>query len=165
MKKLSIIILFLKFSPALYAQSAWTDKNRLMPDKLRNLPVGIIVTHDPNPCFPVKEGDTYYWKHSTYVKSIVGQLTVMECGSFIWYNANGWYSNMNYTPVEFSEAFKCRNAILMPNKTYTYARNWRFGKQLYGGDALWYVIAKDRNGKIYKGVGLIETEDKTIENK
>ncbi len=37
-------------------------------------------------------------------------------------------------------------------------KNYRYGNNLFAGDALWFVIAKDKNGKLFKGVGLIETE-------
>lgn len=165
MKKLSLLILFLLSTiTVLFAQSDWTNKNRLLPDKLREVPVAINVWHDPNPCYPVKEGDTYFWKHSTYVQATAQTLTVVACGSFIWYDATGWHANMDYSAKDFEEAFECPGGILQKGKTYTYKKNWRFGKQAYGGDALWYVIAKDANGKLYKGTALIETESKELSN-
>ena len=48
--------------------------------------------------------------------------------------------------------------VLKKGKTYTFEQNFRFDNQLYGGDALWYVIAEDPNGKRYKGMAIIETE-------
>ena len=114
------------------------------------------------PATPVQIGDTYYWKHSTFATAQNEDLTVMVCGSFIWYDQSGWHNNMSYSPEEFAKAFNCPNAILKKGKTYTYLKNWRFGKQLYGGDALWYIIAKDKNGKLYKGYSLIETENKVL---
>lgn len=158
MKHLLLSLTVLMCVCTVQAQNDWKDRSRLMPDKLRNLPVAIFVTHDPNPCYPVKEGDTYYWKHSTYVTSPVKDLTVVECGSYIWYDASGWHANMKYTNAEFAEAFECPEGVLKAGKTYTYKKNWRFGKQAYGGDALWYVIARDEAGNLYKGIGLIETE-------
>lgn len=144
------------------AQSGWTNKSRLMPDKLRELPVGILMSHDPNPCYPELIGDTYYWKHHTMATATNKQLTVIECGSFIWYDASGWHANMNYPPEEFAKAFNCPHAIMKAGKTYTYQKNWRYGNKPYGGDALWYIIAKDKDGKLYKGTALIETEDKVL---
>ncbi len=94
------------------------------------------------------------------IRAEVGELTVVEAGSFIWYDATGWHPNLSYTLAEFTEAFHCPGGRLRPGKTYIYPKNWRFGKQAYGGDALWYVIARDRAGRIYKGYGLIETEGK-----
>lgn len=83
---------------------------------------------------------------------------MVECGSFIWYDESGWHANMQYTADEFSKAFQCPGAKLKKDKTFTYTKNIRFGRQAYGGDALWYIIAKDNNGKLYKGLALVETE-------
>ena len=162
MKKLLTTLILALTALSLFAQTDWTNKSRLMPDRLKELPVGIIMSHDPNPVYPVKEGDTFYWKHHTKATATEHTLTVVECGSFIWYDASGWHANMKYSPVDFAKAFECPGAILKANKTYTYQKNWRYGKQAYGGDALWYIIAKDENGKLYKGTALIETEDKIL---
>lgn len=151
-------MLLLFITGSLTAQSTWTNKNRLMPDKLRELPVGIIMSHDPNPVYPVKVADTFYWKHNTKATAIYKDLTIVECGSYIWYDATGWHANMQYTPKDFERAFNCPNGMLKLNQTYTYSKNWRWGLKAYGGDALWYIIAKDKNGKLYKGTALIETE-------
>ena len=61
---------------------------------------------------------------------------------------------------DFAEKLNCKDGILRKGKTYIFKKNYRFGDGLYGGDALWYVLAKDKKGKIYKGIGLIETEGK-----
>ena len=36
--------------------------------------------------------------------------------------------------------------------------NRHVAQQLYGGDALWFVIAKDAQGRLCKGYRLIETK-------
>ncbi|SOD92099.1 hypothetical protein [Spirosoma fluviale] len=144
--------------------SGWSNKSRLLPDKLRLLPVGLTLWHTNNPCIPVLEGDTYYWKHATMVRAEVSDLELVEAGSFIWYDSTGWHPNMRYNPAEFAATFVCPQGKLQRGQTYTYPKNWRYGKQAYGGDALWYVIAKDRSGKRYKGYGLIETEGKPNAN-
>jgi hypothetical protein len=65
------------------------------------------------------------------------------------------------------EPRRVRGRIQVPRRPaaqrppYTYANNNRYApnaQQLYGGDALWYVLAKDQNGKVYRGLGLLETE-------
>lgn len=142
------------------SQTVWSDKSRVLPDKLRSLPVGLTLWHTNNPCIPVLEGDMYYWKHSTMVRAEADDLELVEAGSFIWYDSTGWKPNLRYDVALFAATFNCPNGRLKQGKTYTYPKNWRFGKQLYGGDALWYIIARDRSGKLYKGYGLIETEGK-----
>ena len=159
MKKLSLFIFILiSLAGNLSAQAVWSNKSRLMPDKLRGIPVGILMSHDPNPCYPVMVADTFYWIHNTKATALYQQLTVVACGSFTWYDDSGWHDNMHYSLHDFSEAFACYNGVLKKGKTYTYKRNIRFGTKAYGGDALWYIIAKDKNGKLYKGTALIETE-------
>ncbi|MFD1255626.1 hypothetical protein ACFQ3S_02355 [Mucilaginibacter terrae] len=158
MKKLNFFFTLLLFTGSVQAQTTWTNKSRLLPDKLRLLPVGILMSHDPNPCYPVKTGDTFYWIHNTKATAVYRELSVVECGSFIWYDDSGWHDNMHYSPVDFAKAFNCPGAILKKGRTFTYQKNTRYGKQAYGGDALWYIIAKDKAGKLYKGIALIETE-------
>lgn len=68
---------------------------------------------------------------------------------------------MRQTPAEFAELFRCPGGRLRAGRTYTFARNYRYasGAQgLYGGDALWYILARDKAGRLYKGMGLLETE-------
>ena len=163
------LMIFLLGQNLLSAQTGWTDKTRILPDTLRNVPVGITLYHSPNPNYPVPNktvGDgnaKYLWKHSTSVRSEVGDLEVVAAGSFIWYSENGWFTNLQLDPAEFAERFECKDALLKAGKTYTYKKNYRYGYQLYGGDALWFVLAIDRQGKLYKGIGLIETESELQE--
>ncbi|MBO0358852.1 hypothetical protein J0X19_12920 [Hymenobacter sp. BT186] len=148
------------------APAAWPDHSRVLPDKLRQVPVGITLWHTPNPIYPEpnpQQPGGYVWKHSTMVRSEVGELEVVECGSFIWYSAEGWKANLRETPAEFAELFNCPGAQLRAGQTYTFQKNYRYAdnaQSLYGGDALWYILAKDKTGKLYKGIGLIETEAK-----
>lgn len=171
MKRLLLPLLLAALPAPLLAQAtpaaaapAWTDHRRVLPDKLRQVPVGLTLWHTPNPTYPepnpAKPGG-YVWKHSTQLRSEVGELQVVECGSFIWYDKRGWQQNMVKTPGEFAELFRCPGARLRDGRTYTFARNYRYADSaqgLYGGDALWYVLATDRAGTLYKGFGLLETE-------
>ena len=141
--------------------SGWTDKRRIMPDKLRGLPVGLTLWHTNNPCVPVKTDSLYLWKHSTMVRAEVADLEFVEVGSFIWYDASGWHPNLKEDAQDFAQNFDNPDGKLPQGKTFTFVKNWRFGNQLYGGDALWYIIARDKSGKLYKGYGIIETEGKT----
>ncbi|WP_345071041.1 hypothetical protein [Hymenobacter fastidiosus] len=159
------LALLLLSSAAGRAQTAWTDHSRVLPDKLRQVPVGLTLWHTPNPNYPEPDPATpgqYVWKHRTMVRNEVGEpLQVVECGSLIWYSAAGWQANLTETPAGFAELFNCPQGQLKPGATYTFVKNYRYAgsaKSLYGGDALWYILAKDASGKLYKGFGLIETE-------
>ena len=68
--------------------------------------------------------------------------------------------NIQYNQDDFALSFDCKNGKLEKGKVYTFLKNYRFGNNLYGGDAMWYVIAKDKNGQLYKGIGILETEGK-----
>ncbi|MBF9238111.1 hypothetical protein I2I05_11960 [Hymenobacter sp. BT683] len=143
---------------------AWTDRTRVLPDELRRLPVGLTLWHTPNPNHlepnPAVPGG-YVWKHSTAIRAEIGDLQMVSCGSYIWHDATGWKTNLHETPAEFAELFNCPGGQLKQGVTYTFARNYRYAasaKSLYGGDALWFIIAKDAQGRLYKGYGLIETE-------
>ena len=157
------------FLITLSAQNVWTDKTRILPDSLRNIPVSIFISHSPNPNYPIINDSTdvytvkYLWKHSTFVQSIDKDLEVIKAGSFVWFSEKGWFENIEYDKEMFSEKFNCINGILKKGVSYCYKKNYRNGNNLFAGDALWYVIAKDKDGKIYKGIGLIETEAKILE--
>jgi hypothetical protein len=164
MKKLIILLSIFIISSPLFAQKGWTNHIRILPDTLRKVPVAITIYHNPNPNYPVLN-DTkdeyegkYVWKHSTFVRSEMEDLEIISAGSFIWYSEKGWFTNVQYDKAKFAERFNCKDGILRKGKTYIFRKNYRFGDGLYGGDALWYVLAKNKNGKIYKGMGLIETE-------
>jgi hypothetical protein len=145
--------------------AAWQDKTRLLPEALRQIPDALFVWDSPNPSYPEPDSANpsgYIWRHNTNVRlQGTEPLTVVACGSYIWYNTQGWFTNLNLSPEEFAENFGCPGGRILPNVTYTYKNNNRLArtsKGLFGGDALWYVIAVDSNGKRYKGLALVETE-------
>ena len=145
----------------------WTNKNRTLPDELRKVPVAIYIQHNPNPNYPelASEGEDYkyVWKHMTSVISPSKDLKVIKAGSYIWYSEEGWIKNVEYNKRTFAKRFDCPNGLLKAGSKFTFEKNYRYGNNLYGGDALWYVIASDSSGNIYKGMALIETEAELLE--
>ena len=170
MKKQLTFVVLLLFSTSIFAQNEWKDKTRILPEELRNIPVGIFLSHSPNPNYPILNDSTeivknkYLWKHSTFVQSIDKDLEVIKAGSYVWFSEKGWFNNIQFDNKMFSEKFNCKNGYLKKDIKYCYEKNYRFGNNLFGGDALWYIIAKDKEGLIYKGISLIETEAKLLEN-
>jgi hypothetical protein len=161
----SLIVAFISASiSTAFGQEVWTNKSRILPDDLRKIPVAISIVHSPNPNYPelTTKGDKskykYVWKHASSVVSLNEDLEVIEAGSFIWYSAEGWKKNVEYDRKAFAKRFDCPKGILKKGEAFTFGDNYRFGNNLYGGDALWYIISKDKNGKIYKGFALLETE-------
>lgn len=146
------------------AQQAWTDHSRVLPDKLRGLPTGIQIVHSPTPVYPELNRDTadypgrYIWKHLTTVTSSERTLTVIEAGSFIWRGDKGWSANIHLDNAGFARGFDCHGGILKKGRSYTFVKNWRFEDAIYAGDALWFVIAKDEGGHLFKGIAIVETE-------
>jgi polyisoprenoid-binding protein YceI len=134
--------------------------NRLFPDKLRNLPNEITAAHYPNPCFATYEDSMYIWKHNTTILA-KEDLQIVEYGSFV-YTDKGWYLRVTMTAADFEEHYNCKAGLLKKGITYTDNASWRRDKQLRGGDAMWYYIAKDKNGRLVKGMAPIETEGQLI---
>lgn len=134
--------------------------NRLFPDKLRDLPNEITAAHYPNPCYATYEDSMYIWKHNTTIQA-KEDLQIVEYGSFI-YTDKGWYLRVTMTASDFEASYNCKGGLLKKGITYTDNASWRRDKQLRGGDAMWYYIAKDKNGRLVKGTAPIETEGKLI---
>lgn len=164
LKNLIQILIFLVLPLAGSAQQIWTDHSRLLPDQLRGLQTGILITHDPTPVYPEINLDTvdypgkYIWKHQTTASSLKGDLTVLQAGSFIWRADKGWVANIRLDKQSFAKYFNCPGAVLRKGKTYTFLKNWRYGDVAYAGDALWFIIAKAPTGRLFKGIAVVETE-------
>ncbi len=130
-----------------------------LPEKIRDLPDGIKVTHHPNPVYASldeNEPDIYFWKHDTQVSTLVGELQVVEFGAYLL-GKEGWFLRASMTPRQFKNWFEAKKARLQPEQIYVFEKNWRRDTRLYGGTALWYVIAEDRQGKKFRGYSIIET--------
>jgi hypothetical protein len=153
------------FAQTTESTTAWTDHTRVLPDKVRGIPTGLSLTHSPALVYPQpdpKKPGNYIWHHSTTIRADVGDLEIVECGSIIWYSAEGWQLNIRQTPAQFAEFFGCPGGKLRQGETYTFGENDRYAEsadRVYPGDALWYILARDpRTGILYKGIGLVETE-------
>lgn len=150
-------------------EAVWSNKSRVLPDALRKVPEAITIKHNPNPNYPEKttEADKsdyqYVWRHATSITALEQDLTVKYAGSYIWYNEEGWKKNVFYDKKKFAKRFNCPKGVLKKGITYTFEKNYRWGNQTYGGDALWYVIAEDEEGNLYKGMSILETESEIIE--
>lgn len=137
------------------------EPNRLLPEKLRAINYGIIGTHFPNPTYATFENGMYVWKHDTSVQSMKEDLEIVEYGSYV-YTDKGWYLRVTYDKKMFEEIYNCKNGILRKGKTYTDPSSWRRSDKLISGDAMWFYIAKNKAGKLFKGTALVETEAKLI---
>lgn len=141
----------------------FASPGRAFPDKLRNISVGITVSHFPNPTYAVLEDSMYIWKHNTIVQSNE-DIQIVEFGSFV-YTSKGWYLRITMTAEEFATTYNCKNGLLKKGVSYIDNSSWRRDKKLTGGDAMWYYIGKNNKGELVKGTGPIETEGKLIDSK
>lgn len=137
------------------------EPGRLLPKKLRYIPFGIIVQHDPNPCYPELENGQYVWKHNTTVRANK-DMQIIEYGSFV-YTKKGWYHRVTNDTKFFDEHYGTKNGQLKKDSVYIDPLSFRYGETAYAGDAMWYYIAVDASGNKYKGIGPIETEGISIE--
>ena len=166
LKFLTLGILFILCSAfSVNSNSLQSEPNRLLPEKLRNIDYGIIGSHYPNPTYASFEDGMYVWKHDTSVKSNAEDLEMVEYGSYV-YTDKGWYLRVTYDKKMFVETYNCKNGILKKGKTYIDPTSWRRSEALISGDAMWFYIAKNKAGKLFKGTALVETEAKLVsENK
>ncbi len=136
------------------------ETGRLLPRKLRGIPFGITAAHNPNPCYAEFENGKYVWKHNTTV--MVNQdMQLVEYGSFV-YTTKGWYLRVSYTAKDFDEHYGTKDGMLQKDVVYADPTSWRMSDSLFAGDAMWYYLAKDKSGKLYKGIAPIETEGQTL---
>jgi polyisoprenoid-binding protein YceI len=142
-------------SPAL--EGGDTEADRLLPKELRTLPVGLFGAHEPNPVNAVFEDSMYVWKHNTTISSQVGDVQLVEYGSFVWTD-EGWYHRVTFTAKDFEEHYGCPSGKMKAGVVYTDPTSWRRQESLTGGDAMWYYIVSDAKGKRWKGTALVETE-------
>jgi hypothetical protein len=130
--------------------------------ELASLPVGIEVTHTPNPVKAQqggRSGVAYTYVYQTSVRSLEGTLTVQEFGAFSWSDGRWVFSNFTgkpFSPVEFADWYSCPNAQLVPGQTFADPQNWSGAFTLTGSKAKWYVIAVDEQGRRVKGEAVLE---------
>lgn len=137
------------------------ESGRLLPKQLRYMPFGIVVQHEPNPCYPELENGKYVWKHNTTLRANK-DLEIIEYGSFV-YTKKGWYLRVTNDTKFFDEHYGTKNGKLKKDSVYTDPLSVRYSDSLFAGDAMWYYIAKDSAGNRYKGIGPIETEGITLD--
>ncbi len=147
-------------SSSLNYHDATKPGNRLFPDKLRYLPNVITAAHFPNPCYATLEDSMYIWKHNITIKT-EEDLQIVEYGSFV-YTENGWYLRITLTPTDFEKSYNCKGGLLKKGIVYVDNGSWRRSDGLTAGDAMWYFIAKDKNGNLVKGIAPIETEARLV---
>ena len=130
--------------------------------ELAALPVGMEVTHAPDPVRAQqggRSGRKYTWLHGTTVKSTAGRLVVQEFGAFSWHDGRWVFNTITgkpFTAQDFAEWYSCPGAVLEPSRGYTDPDNYSGGDDLVAHKSKWYFIAMNDKGERVKGEAVIE---------
>lgn len=154
---LCLFIGLLTWSQSNYA----TPPKDSIPEKLKQLRVGIEVSNFPKENHPIKIKSSYYWKHNTSILCQESDITIIEYGAYLYYN-NTWNLRKVYSLKELDKNFGTKKQMMLQGQPYVWANNWRVGEQLFGGWAMWYFIGKNKNGETICGYGTIKTTDKPL---
>src|ERR1700687_3028395 len=88
-------------------------------EELAGLPVGLKVTHTPNPVGAVRggpSGERYSWVFKTSVRSLRGPVQIVEFGGFSrvfgkWVFGN--FTGRPFTPEDFADWYACPGAVVL----------------------------------------------------
>jgi hypothetical protein len=158
----AILLLGMLLSSGLAAQAHYgTPEEGELPEELKHLPLGIEVLHFPKENHPVKIKNTYFWKHATGILCNSDDITITEFGAYVYYN-NQWNLRKKYELKDLDRYFGTKNNQLLQGQPYVWPDNWRRGKELFGGWALWYFIGTTNSGTTICGYATIHTTDKLL---
>lgn len=135
-------------------------------EDIRRFPVGLRVTHFPNPVGATqggRSGYAYTWQYETSVEAINKELTIVEFGIFFerddtWIFSN--YTGKPFTGQDFAEWYSCPEARLSPASPAKDPQNWTGSNELRSVRNLWYFIGTDSRGERFRGEAMIEISDK-----
>jgi hypothetical protein len=129
---------------------------------IMDLPVGIEVTHSPNPVKAMhggRSGYPYTWLYRTSVRSLTQTLTIEEFGSFHFVNGQWRFANYTGKPFaisDFAEWYSCTDGTLKPGVEFSDPNNWSGSQTLEAGRKLWYFVGVDASGKRWRGSAVVE---------
>ncbi len=134
-----------------------------LPDKLKNIPTGLEVKNTPNVVYATitveKKDSIYYWYHETSVKAINEDLEITEFGAYGWV-LNHWefgtITGKPFTDKDFAEWYNCKHAKIKKGKKFTDKHNWSRNMTLLQDKVLWYYIAKNGKGELFKGTAMVD---------
>jgi hypothetical protein len=138
------------------AVSAPGSKDR----ELAALPVGIRVSHNPNPVRARtggRSGYGYTWLYETRVAAISEDVSIIEFGSLIRDRSHGnsWELRTIYdrpfNAAEFADWYSCPGALLRNGAICADPSNYTGSNQLQGFEMRWYFIGRARSGRLVKG--------------
>lgn len=162
--KTKIIVLILVLFQFTHAQADYgTPTKEAIPEKLKDLKVGIEVIHFPKENDPIKIKNKFYWKHATAILSKESEVKIIEFGAYIFYNKQ-WNLRKSYDLKDLDKFFGTKKQIMLQRQPYVWADNWRVGNQLFGGWAMWYFIGINDKGETICGYETINTTSHLLNN-
>lgn len=163
--KTYLLVYLLLCTPLIYAQRDWSGPkgNEPLPEKLQNIRRAIDVINFPQKNDPVKIDDTYYWKHLTSILCKESTITILDYGAYLFYDGK-WNLRKSYPLKELDKNFGTKKQQLLQGTPYSWTDNWRTGKNLYGGWALWYFIGVTEEGETVCGYETIHTTSNLLNN-
>jgi hypothetical protein len=125
--------------------------------ELAGLPVGIRVTHTPNPVRAQaggRSGRPYTWLHETRV----------EFGALVREQPQGnrWELRTIYgrpfNAAEFADWYACPGALLRQGTACVDSSNYTGGDRLLESEARWYFIGRTPSGRRVKGEEIVRMQ-------
>lgn len=135
--------------------------------QLEAAPVGIRITHSPakvtSVSGPLKGDWKYKWKFRTDVEAIDQPLTVTGFGILGWdgekWGINPAKFNSGMMPrTIFADWYSAPGGKLTPGTPATDATNWAGSHTRTPFRQRWFVLAKDKSGKTWKGEQIVELD-------
>ncbi len=130
--------------------------------ELSSLPVGLEVTHDPNPV-KAQEGQRssyrYTWLYRTAVRALGGPVRIEEFGSFDWEEGQWVFSaptGLPFDAEDFARRYSCVDATVPSDRECVDSTNWAGSDSHRGGKQRWYFVGVDVWGTRMIGEGTIE---------
>ena len=156
------ILFFLCIGNGLCAQ--YSAPSGPLPAKIDSLERLLEVSHFPSPVHPVedeREPGLYHWKHNTAVLCSSSDIQIEELGAYIFYGGK-WNERVSMPPKDMDKLFGTKKGRMLKGQPYTFVDNWRSGRQINGGWAMWYFIGRDEGGKRVCGYQMLETTDQIL---
>lgn len=136
-----------------------------LPEKIRNLPVGIEVKHSVDTAYAslndtLSRWGKYKWSYATTVSTMDKELRIIEFGGLIEEN-NSWVErtirSRPFNNREFEKWYGAPDGVLKTGKEYTDNNNWSMSNNLGNRESkvVWYFIGVDKEGKKFVGYELI----------
>lgn len=131
--------------------------------ELAALPVGLHVTHTPNPVKPQakgRSGQRYTWQYETRVAAISEDVTITEFGALFHRGPLGaWQLRTIYDrpfrPGEFADWYACPGAVVHVGTACVDKVNYTGGDQPGALETRWYFIGRTRSGQLVKGEEIV----------